>query len=79
MRVLFVVYLTALFSNRLQAVTPNEKVMGMNWKLFGKKRSLPNVMVLSKHSPGGTVENHYNLVRIAGLRAEISTLDLPNS
>jgi hypothetical protein len=45
----------------------------MNWTVFGRKQSLPNFKVLSQNSPGGTEENHKKpLVRIAGLRAEIS-------
>jgi hypothetical protein len=32
--------------------------MIMNWKGFGRKRSWPYFKVLSRHSPGGTKENH---------------------
>jgi hypothetical protein len=30
----------------------------MNWTGFRGKRSWPNCKVLSRHSPGGTEENH---------------------
>jgi hypothetical protein len=30
----------------------------MNWKRFGSKKSWPNYKVLSRHSLGGTTENH---------------------
>jgi hypothetical protein len=30
----------------------------LNWKGFGRYRSLPNYKALSRHSPGGTEENH---------------------
>jgi hypothetical protein len=44
----------------------------MNWKKCGRKLSLPNYKVLSKHLPGGTEENHEKVsVRIAGLVTEI--------
>jgi hypothetical protein len=35
----------------------------MNWKGFGRKRSRPAFKVLSRHSPGGTEENHETLNR----------------
>jgi hypothetical protein len=35
--------------------------MMMNLKGLGRKRSWPNFKVLSRHSPGGTEENHKNL------------------
>jgi hypothetical protein len=35
--------------------------MMMNWNGFGRKRSLPNFKILSRHSPGWTEENHKNL------------------
>jgi hypothetical protein len=35
--------------------------MMLNWKQFGRKRLWPNFKVLSRHSPGGTEENHENL------------------
>jgi hypothetical protein len=41
----------------------------MNWKGFGRKRSWTNFKVLSRHSTGGTVENHKKtLFKIAGRR-----------
>jgi hypothetical protein len=41
----------------------------INWKGFGRKRSLPNVMVLSHHSPGGTKGNHEDpSIKSAGRR-----------
>jgi hypothetical protein len=43
----------------------------LNWKEFGRKWLRPNFEVLSRHSPGGTEENHEKPVGIAGLRAEI--------
>jgi hypothetical protein len=33
----------------------------MNWKGFDRKRSWPNFKGLSRHSPGGTEENHEKL------------------
>jgi hypothetical protein len=35
--------------------------MMMNWKGIARQRSWPNFKVLSRHSPGGTKENHENL------------------
>jgi hypothetical protein len=32
----------------------------INWKGFGRKWSWPNFKVLSRHSPGGTEDNHEN-------------------
>jgi hypothetical protein len=32
-----------------------------NWKGLGRKRSWPNLKVLSRHSRGGTEKNHKNL------------------
>jgi hypothetical protein len=32
----------------------------MNWKGFGRKWLCPNFKVLSRHSPGGTEDNHEN-------------------
>jgi hypothetical protein len=44
----------------------------MNLKAFGRKRSWPKFKVLSRHSPGGTEENHEKpQIRIAGLWVEI--------
>jgi hypothetical protein len=36
-------------------------VNDINWKGFDRKRPWPNFNVLSRHSPGGTAENHENL------------------
>jgi hypothetical protein len=33
----------------------------MNWKVLGRKRSWPNLKVLSRHSPGRTEISHENL------------------
>jgi hypothetical protein len=49
----------------------------MDWKGFGRKRSLPNFKVLYWQS-GGAEENHGKPVRIAGLRTDICTRDIPN-
>jgi hypothetical protein len=39
---------------------------------FGRKRSWPNFNILSRHSSGGTEENHEKTsLRISGLRDEI--------
>jgi hypothetical protein len=35
-----------------------DKWIIMTWKGFGKKRSWPNLKILSRHSPGDTEENH---------------------
>jgi hypothetical protein len=35
--------------------------------------------VLSRHLPGGTLENHEESVRIAGLCVEIGNQDVPNT
>jgi hypothetical protein len=51
----------------------------MNWKGFGRNMSLPYWKALSRHSPGGFEKNHEKPVRLAGLRADISTRDLPNT
>jgi hypothetical protein len=41
------------------------------------KRSWPNFKALSRYLTSGTEESHDKLVRIAGLRAENLTGDLP--
>jgi hypothetical protein len=52
----------------------------VNWKRFGRKRSWLNFKALPQLSTLQTEENHEeNSVRIAGLRAEILTRDLPNT
>jgi hypothetical protein len=43
--------------------------MMMKWKVFARKRSWPNLNVLSRHSPAMTEENHdKNSISIAGRR-----------
>jgi hypothetical protein len=54
--------------------------MMMNWKEFGRKRSWPNLKVLSRHSPGKTEVNHekpQSGYPVSG--AENLTRDLPNT
>jgi hypothetical protein len=52
----------------------------MNWKGCGRKLSWPNIKELSQNLPGGTEENtNKTSVRIAGLQAEISNRDPPNT
>jgi hypothetical protein len=49
----------------------------MIWKGFSRKRSWPDFKVLSQNSSGETEEN-YEKLRIAALRSQITTRDLPN-
>jgi hypothetical protein len=51
----------------------------MNWKGFRRKRKWPNFRILPQHSLEGTEENMKTSVRIAGLLAEISTRDIPQT
>jgi hypothetical protein len=45
-----------------------------------RKRSWPNFLVISRHYPGGAEKTQKKpSVTIVGLRAEISTQDLPNT
>jgi hypothetical protein len=57
--------------------------MIMNYKRFGRNRSWTNFKALSRRSPRQTEENHEKprktSFRIANLRAEIWTRDLPNT
>jgi hypothetical protein len=46
----------ALSITRIYSV--GDKCIMINWKGFGKKRSWPNIKVLSWHSPEKTEESH---------------------
>jgi hypothetical protein len=50
--------------------------MKMNWKGFGRKRTWPNFKVVSRHSLGGTEENHEKLNQHPIAMAKNRTSDL---
>jgi hypothetical protein len=51
----------------------------MNCKGCEMKRLWPNFELLTRNLPAGTAQTLENSVRMAGLRAEISTRDLQNT
>jgi hypothetical protein len=55
------------------------QLLMMIWEGCGRKRLWPNFKAPSWHLPVRTERNHENHVRIAGLRAEILTRDLPST
>jgi hypothetical protein len=77
---LFVVYLQTLFQElRLYSVELKGGKCIVNWKWFGRKRSWPNTMYYPGIRLEGLRTTTKTSVRIAGLRTEIWTLDLPNT